>query len=276
MRFIRSGMKKIIAGILSVSLVFIISGCGTDTIEKGNANDGSLQKVIDSGQLVIGLDEGFPPMGFKDDNGNITGFDIDVAAEVCNRLGVKLVTKGINWDTKEEYLNSGDIDCIWNGMSITPERAQNMNLSEPYMKNELIFVVMGNSDVKGVHDLGGKTIGVQAGASAQEALESSEMYPDLKVELFEDNITLLEKLEQGEVDVALVDSVVAYYSIFLSDKQFFVLPESLDEEQYAIGFRKNDTELRDKVCEIISQMKEDGTLGDISKKWFGSDITIVK
>lgn len=276
MSFILLGFKRIAALMLVASLVFMLSGCGMDESSDQTASDGSLQKVLDSGQLVLGLDEGFPPMGFKDDNADIVGFDIDVAKEVCNRLGVKLVTKGIDWDTKEECLNNGEIDCIWNGMSITPERENNMNLSEPYMKNELIFVVRGNSDIKGIRDLSGKTIGVQSGASAQEALETSDLYSDNKVELFDDNITLFEQLEKGKVDVALVDSVVAYYSIFLSDKQFFVLPESLDEEQYAIGFRKNDKELRDRVCEIISQMKTDGTLGDISKKWFGSDITIVK
>jgi len=264
-----------IAGLLTVSLV-LLTGCLADASKKAAGNDRSLQKVLDSGQLVLGLDVGFPPMGFTDDNGDIVGFDIDVATEVCNRLGIRLVTQGINWDTKEEYLNNGEIDCIWNGMSITPDRAQNMNLSEPYMKNELIFVVRGDSDIRGIRDLSGKKIGVQSGASAQDILEASELYKDVTVELYEDNITLFEQLEQEKVDVALVDSVVAYYSIFLSEKQFFVLPESLDEEQYAIGFRKEDQALRDRVCEVISQMKADGTLGEISKKWFGSDITTVK
>lgn len=271
----RSALKLLLLGIVLAALTLTAAGCGGAQKEAADSDD-SLQKVLDAGQLVLGLDAAFPPMGFVDETGEIIGFDIDVAQEVCDRLGIALVKQGIDWDEKENDLNSGKIDCIWNGMSITTSRSETMNLSEPYMKNELIFVVMGDSDARGIEDLRGKKIGLQSGSSTPEALESSAIAADVEVVPFDDNPTLLQSLGQGEVDAALLDSVVAYYYIFSSDQQFFVLPDSLGEEDYAIGFRKGDQKLRDKVQEIISAMKADGKLGKISKKWFGSDITTVR
>ncbi len=268
-------MKKMLAMLFFISAALcLLAGCGGKT--DAPQSDNSLQKVLDTKQFVLGLDVGFPPMGFADETGEITGFDIDVAQEVCNRLGVSLVKKGIDWNTKEDKLNDGTIDCIWNGLSVTPERSRTMNFSEPYMKNELIFVVAADSGAKGMYDLAGKKVGVQSGSTAADALKASDIASKVSVASFEDNLTLLRQLEQGVVDAALMDSVVAYYYIFSSDKQFFILSSSLGEEKYAIGFRKGDQKLRDRVQSIISDMKADGTLGKISKKWFGSDITIVK
>jgi ABC-type amino acid transport substrate-binding protein len=151
-----------------------------------------------------------------------------------------------------------------------------MNLSDPYMKNEMIFVVPGSSDAKVMSDLRGRSVGVQAGSTAEELLEASELYANVTAVLYETNQALLEDLAQGGIDAALVDSVAAYYFIFSSSSAFFILPESLGEEDYAIAFRKGDQTLRDKVQEIIGEMKADGTLASISKKWFGSDITTVR
>ena len=268
--------RTLLLGLLAAAWLLTAWGCGSGAQTSAGKSDESLQKVLDAGQLVLGLDVGFPPMGFIDKTGEIVGFDIDMAQEVCDRLGVSLVTLGINWDTKEDTLSNGTIDCIWNGMSVTPARAESMNLSEPYMKNEMIFVVSGSSDAKGMRDLKGRTVGVQSGSTAEELLEASELYADVTAVLFETNQELLQELKQGGVDVALVDSVAAYYFIFSSDEPFFILPDSLGEEEYAIGFRKGDQALRDKIQEIIGEMKADGTLGQISKKWFGSDITTVR
>ena len=151
-----------------------------------------------------------------------------------------------------------------------------MNLSEPYMKNEIIFVVMGDSEIKSIRDLKGKRVGVQSGSTAQDKLEETDIYPDITKITFEENLTLLQKLEEKEIDAALIDSVVAYYFISSSESRFFVLPDSLAEEEYAIGFRKGDQKLRDRIQKILIGMKTDGTLGRISKTWFGSDITTVR
>ena len=179
-------------------------------------------------------------------------------------------------DFKEEDLNVGKIDCIWNGMSINPARAEAMNLSEPYMKNEMIFVVPADSEIKSMDDLAGKTIGVQTGSTAQEILEAADLYADITESPLEDNVTALNQMELGFSDAVFLDSVVANYLITSHDKDYVILDGNLEAEEYAIGFRKNDQALRDEVQKQLSEMKADGKLGEISEKWFGSDITTVK
>ncbi len=272
----RTALRKLLAGMMAIALAFTAAGCGAAAQTDAPAGDGSLQRVLDAGRLVLGLDANYPPMGFIDETGEIVGFDIDMAQEVCRRLGVELVKQPIDWDTKEDDLNGGLIDCIWNGMSISPARAESMELSEPYMKNELIFVVPESSTAQTPSDLSGMTVGVQSGSTTQEVLEASDLYPGIKIVLFDDCLALFEQLKEGGVDAAFVDSVVAYYFVFSNEERLFVLDNSLSEEKCAIGFRKGDRELRDRVQELLSEMKADGTLGEISTKWFGSDITLVR
>lgn len=249
---------------------------GDDTAADG---DQSLQKVLDSGKFVLGLDATFKPMGYTDENDEIVGFDIDVAEEVCSRMGVELVKEPIDWDTKEQDLAVGRIDCIWNGMSINASRQEQMNLSDPYMKNEMVFVVPASSDAASMTDLTGMNIGVQNGSSAQEILEASELYTNdtpITVTAMATNVEALQQMELGLVDAVFLDSVVANYEITSSGKDYRVLPDGLEEEEYAIGFRKEDQALRDEVQKILGEMKADGKLGEISTKWFGSDITTVE
>ncbi|MBR6984436.1 MAG: amino acid ABC transporter substrate-binding protein [Ruminococcus sp.] len=259
------------------------TSCGSSTqnsAQNGGSSavqeDVSLKNVMDKKQLVLGLDASFPPMGFTDENNEIIGFDIDVAQEVCDRMGIELVKQPINWDTKEQDLNVGRIDCIWNGMSINASRQEQMNLSDPYMKNEMIFVVPADSKVKSMDDLSGKTVGVQAGSTAQEILEGWDKYPEITPSPLEDNVEALRQMELGFSDAVFLDSVVANYLITSNNKDYVVLPGNLEAEEYAIGFRKNDQALRDEVQKTLSAMKADGKLGEISTEWFGSDVTTVK
>lgn len=238
--------------------------------------DQSLQNILDKGELVLGLDASFPPMGFTDENNEIIGFDIDVAQEVCNRMGVELVKQPINWDTKEEDLKVGKIDCIWNGMSINPARAEAMNLSDPYMKNEMIFVVPADSEIKSMDDLEGKTVGVQTGSTAQEILEAWDKFDTITESPLEENVTALSQMELGFSDAVFLDSVVANYFITSNNKDYVILDGNLEAEEYAVGFRKEDQALRDEVQKTLSEMKADGALGEISTKWFGSDVTTVQ
>lgn len=254
----------------------------TEAAEGESAAEGtdeSLQKVLDSGKFILGLDATFEPMGYTNENDEIVGFDIDVAEEVCARMGVELVKEPIDWDTKEQDLAVGRIDCIWNGMSINPSREEQMNLSEPYMKNEMVFVVPASSDVASMNDLAGKNIAVQNGSSAQDILEASELYTSdtpVTATAMATNVEALQQLELGLVDAVFLDSVVANYQITSAGKDYKVLPDGLEEEEYAIGFRKEDQALRDEVQKILGEMKADGKLGEISTKWFGSDITTVE
>lgn len=176
---------KTIASLSAAAMMLLAVGCGstsdsssaagTNSTAAATGEDNSLQKVLDSGKLVLGLDPTFKPMGYTDENDNIVGFDIDVAKEVCSRLGVELETYSVNWDTKEQDLSAGTIDCIWNGLSVSDERKKVMLMSEPYMKNEMVFVVNGSSDVASQADLAGKNIAVQNGSTAQETLLASDV-----------------------------------------------------------------------------------------------------
>ncbi len=247
-----------------------------ESSEAASSDDVSLQKVLDSGKFVLGLDATFKPMGYTNENDEIVGFDIDVAEEVCARMGVELVKEGINWDTKEQDLNAGRIDCIWNGMSVSPSRAEEMNLSEPYMTNAMVFVVPASSEVENMEQLADKVIGVQNGSTAETILMDSNIASTITEQPMATNIEALQQMELGIVDAVFLDSVVANYEIKSSGKDYKILPDGLEEEDYAIGFRKSDQALRDEVQRILSEMKADGKLGEISTNWFVSDITTVK
>lgn len=249
-------------------------GESAETTTAAAGEDNSLQSVKDAGKFVLGLDATFKPMGFTDEEDNIVGFDIDLAEEVCKRMGVELVKQPIDWDTKEQDLEAGKIDCIWNGMSINPAREEAMNLSEPYMKNDMIFVVMTDSAIASQADLDGKSVAVQSGSSAQTILAESGLNVT-PVELAT-NVECLQQLELGLADAVFMDSVVANYEITTTGKPFTVLPDGLSPEEYAIGFRKNDQALRDEVQKILSEMKADGTVAAISTEWFGTDITTIQ
>ena len=265
--------KSIIAVLLMCILVLCTAGCSGNEKDSG---DQSLKKVMDAGQLVLGLDENYPPMGYRDESGQIVGFDIDLAQEVCSRLGIRLVTQPIEWDKKEEELNSGNIDCIWNGMSVSPERASSMCLSRSYLRSELVFVVMSDSDMNDVHDIKGKKVGVQLGSTTEDEIRSSTLMPEITLVGYGDNKELMEDLENGVIDVAFIDTISTYYYSSKSNERFSILPTVFSREELAIGFRKGDNALRDKIQDTINEMNADGTLAAISEKWFGSDITIVK
>lgn len=276
---------KAVAAAMAAVITLGVAGCSTQATsstassDNGSAvstEDQSLQKVKDAGKLILGLDATFKPMGYTDENNEIVGFDIDVAEEVCKRLGVELVKQPINWDTLTTDLNVGKCDCVWNGLSINEERQEKMNLSEPYMKNAMVFVVKGDSTVEKMADLKGKKISVQNGSSAQTILESCEIKDDITISPIATNVEALQQLELGVVDAVFLDEVVADYEIKNSGKNYKKLAEGLEEEEYAIAFRKDDQALRDAVQQTLSEMKADGKLAEISTKWFGSDITIVK
>lgn len=244
--------------------------------ESESGEDLSLQKVKDAGKFVLGLDATFKPMGYTDENNEIVGFDIDLAEAVCEKLGVELVKEPINWDTKEQDLSVGKIDCIWNGLSVSPSREESFNLSEPYMKNAMVFVVPESSDINSVDDLAGKKVIVQNGSTAQDTLAASQLAANMEISSIATNVEALQQMDINLVDAVFMDEVVAQYEIQNSGKAYRILDEGLSEEEYAIAFRKEDQALRDEVQKILSELKADGTVGEISTKWFGSDITTIE
>lgn len=229
------------------------------------------------GKLIVGVDNAFPPMGFVDDKGNLTGFDIELAKEVGKRLNLDVEIQAIDWKRKQNELDAGNVDCLWNGYTITPERLDACTISEPYMKNRQIIAVKADSGIASLDDLKGKKLALQSESSAAEALDSK---PDFKaslgqVLLFDDNNQALLDLEAGGCDAVLLDEVVANYHVKTEGK-IKVLDISLADEEYGIGFRKADTALCEKVQKALHDMKEDGSLAELSTKWFGKDVTTVK
>ncbi|WP_139905195.1 amino acid ABC transporter substrate-binding protein [Clostridium thermarum] len=264
--------KKIFTLCLTAVLALgTLSGCN-------NKSEDSWKKIQEKKTFVLGLDASFPPMGFTDDDNNIVGFDIDLAKEVFDRLGIELKLQPIDWNAKEQELNTGNIDAIWNGFTITEDRKKQVLFSEPYMKNRQVLVVNSNSSFSTLKELEGKKLGLQAGSSAADALEKSQDFRKSLKEVveFKDNMMALMDLEKGGVDAVLMDEIVARYYIQKKDKSYKVLDEALAEEEYGIGFRKKDKELMEKVQETLQAMAEDGKAAEISNNWFGEDITTIK
>lgn len=178
------------------------------------AGDASLEKIKAKGELIVGLDDSYPPMGFRDDQNNIVGFDIDLATEAAKRMGVAVKFQPIDWDAKEMELESGKIDCIWNGMTITDERIERMFFSKAYIANQQIIVVSDSSGITQKSQLEGKIVGLQKGSSSLEALTADPVNDKVKeIVQYPDNVSAFLDLKAGRIDVFVVDSVVGRYII---------------------------------------------------------------
>lgn len=233
-------------------------------------------ETSEGGTFTVGFDQDFPPMGFVGEDGEYTGFDLELAQETAKRLGLTYVAQPIAWDAQNMELESGNIDCIWNGFTMTG-REDEYTWSEPYMENSQVVVVMEDSGIETLEDLAGKIVEVQADSSAEAALK--EM-PDLTstfgtLQTTPDYNTAFMDLEMGSVDAIAMDVIVAGYQMQEREGSFKILEESLASEEYAIGFKKGNTELCEKVQQTLEEMAADGTMAEISEKWFGEDITTV-
>ncbi len=267
--------KRWISLLLMSLMILSLTACQKDTGE-----DNSLQYIKDNGKFVMGLDDTFAPMGFTDDNGDIIGFDVDLAKAVCEKLGVELVLQPIKWEAKEQELATKNIDCIWNGLSLTPERKENMTMSKPYMTNDISLVVKSDSAIATMADMAGLKLAVQGGSSAEEALndETNKAFRESlgKINPFDKYDTALMDMETGNSDAVLMDTVMANYMITSLGKDYKVLAESLLPDEYAIGFRKGDVALCEAVEKALNELKADKTVEQISIKWFGTDITTIQ
>ena len=270
-------MKRTIVLVFCVLIAAgaVFAGGKSDTkVAKG---DNSLQNILDKKKLVMGLDDSFPPMGYRNEKNEIVGYDVDLAREVTKRMGVELVLQPIDWSAKEQELNTFQIDCIWNGFTMTEERKKNVLYTPPYLKNAQVVVVKGNSQVNSLKDLAGKTAGTQAGSSSVEAIDGA---PEFKASLkdvveYKDFLTALMDLDVGGIDAVVIDLVVANDNINRSGKPFRILNETLEDEEFGIGFRLGEHALVDKVWATLLEMAKDGTVAKIATQWLGADISII-
>lgn len=252
-------MKKIIGILVAVLMAaLLVAGCGSTAPKK----------------IVVGLDDNFPPMGFRDEQNNIVGFDVDMAKEAAKRLGMEVEFKPIDWNSKEAELSGKRVDMLWNGLTITEKRKENILFSNPYMENHQIIIVEANSSIKTKADLAQKVVGTQDGSSSLEAMEKEEAtvksFKDLKK--YGDNIAALMDLKTGRIDAVVVDEVVGRYYIAKKPGEYKVLADNFGSEEYGVGLRKEDKELLGKLQKTLDEMKKDGTSAKISEKWFGAAI----
>lgn len=279
-------MKKRLALILLLcfTLTMVVTGCSStaDTQQdKDTQNqtpvptDTSFQDIKDQGYFTLGLDDAFPPMGFRDEKTNeIVGFDIDLAKEVAKRMGVEVKFQPVIWDTVTEELSNGNIDVAWNGYTITPARQEKVAFTEPYISDKQIIVVKKDSPLADKKALAGKKVGIQAASSAIEAVEKDKATFESLGELvqFDNNVDALMDLKSGRIDAVVVDEVVGRYYLAKHTEDYQVLTEDFGEEDFGVGVRKSDVTFLNELQKALDEMKADGTSKAISEEWFGENL----
>jgi polar amino acid transport system substrate-binding protein len=248
----------------------LLCGC----VEKKNSGQDSLMKIKKKGVIVVGLDDQFPPMGFRNKSGEIVGFDIDLARVAAKKLGVKVEFKPVAWDGIVFSLKNGDVDLIWNGLTITPGRKKAIAMTNSYLADKQIIMVKSNSNIQNLTDLKGCVVGIQLGSSSANALKKNKILVNSlkKVRLYDNNTQALMDLAAGRINSVVIDEVVGRYYIKKRPGDYRVLRRSLKSENFGIGLCKGDKKLLTRLNEIMTQIRKEGIESRISKKWFGVDL----
>ena len=253
-------MKKIFVVVMLLMGVLASFAYGKDT---------SVEKVKEKGYFTVGLDATFAPMGYRDENGEIVGFDVDLAKEVAKRMGVEARFKPCEWDGIIFDLRSKKIDMVWNGMTITPPRAKQVLFSNSYLSDDQIIFTRKETGTYGVGDLVGKVVGVQLGSSGALAVDHSSVRKDIKeVKKYATNVEALMDLEAGRVDAVVMDEVSGKYYNKKKDTLNYSV-EHLAKEEFAVALRKDDKGLTDEINRILDEIKADGTFNQIKNRWIG-------
>lgn len=268
-------MRKRAALLLALMLAVatVLAGCGEKKSSDSKDAKATFEEKKEGDTFTVGFDQDFPPMGFVGDDGDYTGFDLELAQEVCERNGWEYKPEPIAWDSKDALLKSREIDCIWNGFTMNA-REDEYTWSDPYLDNQQVFVVRADAGINSEKDLAGKTVDVQTDSSAEAALkDNTELSSTFTTEIIPDYNTGFMNLEAGAVDAIAMDIVVAKYQIESRSADFKILDYEIASEEYGIGFAKGNETVRDQVQKTLDEMAADGTIAKISTKWFGEDIT---
>lgn len=254
-------MKKLLLVLMSLFTVLMLAaGCGSNEPKK----------------MVIGLDDNFAPIGFRDENNNIVGYDIDLAKEACKRAGLEVEFKPIDWASKEAEIKSKRIDAIWNCFTVNEERKQTYTLSDPYMNNAQLVVVPETSSIQTIADLKGKVLAVQDDSTGSYIMDKNDELRNSLADYrkYPDFAAVYLDMDAQRVDAMIVDAVLARYYMKLNPGKYRALDENMGDEVVAVAFRKDDKEFCDKINKALAEMKKDGTTKKISEKWMGVDITV--
>lgn len=267
-------MKKLmIAGVLALGACGMLAGCGGGDKAASSAAKAASGKPA---KIVAGMDDTFAPMGFRDDSGKIVGFDIDMAEAVSKEIGVPIEFKPIDWASKETELNSGRIDCIWNGFTMTPERIKKLAFTKPYMDNIQVYAVLNDSAIKTPEDLKGKKISIQEASTAETALNRDENFKKSfsEIKAYPDLTACFMDLESGRCDAVLADSVLIEYYMTKKPGQFKELEGVVSKDTFSIGIKKDNQALVDLLNDGIAKVVASGEAKKISEKWFGKDVVL--
>ncbi|GEK34161.1 amino acid ABC transporter substrate-binding protein [Kurthia sibirica] len=254
-------MKKLSFLFVTI-LVFVgvLAGCSSSDSSKDKAKE-----------LVVGVDDQFAPMGFRDEDNKLVGFDIDYAKAAAKEMGYTIKFQPIDWSTKEAELQSGRIDLIWNGYTITDDRKKKVLFTKPYLENAQVVVTKADSTITSLADLKGKKVGLQAQSSAAEALDANAIKNDVKnVSEYKDNVTALNDLKTGRTDAVIIDEVVIDYYMKKDADSYKTLVESLAPEQYGVGVKKGNDDVLKKLQKALDTLNDNGKAQEISEKWFGT------
>ncbi len=277
-------MKKIVAAILLAGMALSMAACGNEkaddkkadaSVKTDGTEDAAENETAAGDTFTVGFDQDFPPFGYVGDDGEFTGFDIEMATECAKRMGKEVVLQPIDWDAKDMELESGTIDCIWNGFTVNGREDQ-YTWSDSYMDNTQVVITKKDSGITTLADLAGKIVEVQKESSAQSALEDEDHTEILAsfgdfLQVAEYNTAFMD-LESGAVDAIAIDIGVANFQLEGKEDDYLILEETISSEQYAVGFLKGNETLRDEVQSTLMEMVEDGTFAEISDKYFGYDV----
>ena len=287
--------KKLISMMLTAVMAFsLLAGCGAKEEAEPEAQENTAQADKEQAEepaeqeesseekttFTVGFDAEYPPYGYMDENGEYTGFDLELAQAVCDLEGWELVKTPISWDSKDMELESGTIDCIWNGFTMNG-REDDYTWSDPYVDNSQVMVVAENSGIETFDDLAGKVVGVQAPSAALQLLQDEEGQKALadtfgaRQELADYNSAFVE-LQAGSVQAVAMDIGVAQYQIKTRGEGFKIMDEKLNSEKYAIGFKLGNEELRDKVNADLQTLLADGTFDELAEKYELSDMVCLE
>lgn len=266
-------MKKLVG--LLMATAAILGACGSDSKEDTTAKESTADKT----EVVVGLDDTFVPMGFRDDAGELTGFDVELAKAVFALTDTEVTFQPIDWAMKESELDNGSIDMIWNGYTITEERQGKVLFSDTYMKSTQVLVTKKDSGITDFDQMDGKILGAQEGSSGYNVFNEQ---PEILKDHVKDNEATLYAsfneafidLEAGRIEGLLIDSVYADYYLTQTGKldQYNVISGAFEEEDYAVGVRKGDEAFAEKINAGFKELQENGTFAEISEKWFGEDV----
>ena len=276
-------MKKTLAMLLCGAMTMaLLVGCGKTADDASTATSDAdvAAATTERTTFVVGFDAEYPPYGYMDDNGEYTGFDLELAQAVCDMEGWELTKTPIDWDSKDMELNSGSIDCIWNGFTMNG-REDAYTWSDPYCDNSQVIVVAKDSGINTLEDLAGKTVGVQAASAALDVLSDEEQQKALAdtfgtLQQFSDYNSAFSELLAGSLDAIAIDIGVANYQIESRGDGYVILPETLNSEQYGVGFKLGNEELRDIVNADLKKLAEDGTVAELAEKYGISDLICLK